>query len=66
MADKQPDGGKGNGTKESASTPAAILKSGYIYRKGSRSKMPKLLRTHAASSFHESPMGQVIMTPLSH
>lgn len=30
------------GRKESASRPAARLKSSYIYRKGSRRKMPKL------------------------
>lgn len=56
--------GRGNGRKESASTPAAIRKSGYIYRKGSRSKMPKPLGTHVASSFQKTPVGQSLMTRL--
>lgn len=30
--------GRGNGRKENASSPAAILKSGYIYRKGEQIK----------------------------
>lgn len=35
------------GRKESASLPAASLKSSYIYRKGSRQKIPKLpIQTH--------------------
>lgn len=36
----------------------------YIYRKGGRSKMPKPLGTHVASSFHKTPVGQLLMTPL--
>lgn len=58
--------GWGNGRKKNGSMPAAILISGYIYRKGGRSKIPKLLRTRLPLSFHWFSWGQGIQWRSSH